>query len=85
MTKKLIYQSKLLKYNLIGVLFFSKENFKQAIGYFERALLTSYQDLALTAQLMLNLASCHFKLGEFQKSYDVLVDTKFRFSHFGGF
>ncbi|MFT6068567.1 MAG: tetratricopeptide (TPR) repeat protein [Bacteriovoracaceae bacterium] len=61
-----------LRRNLMGVIFFSENNFEQAIFNFDLALNTSRLDPALTSQIQLNLASSYFKLGFMDKSYAVL-------------
>lgn len=63
--------------NLMGVIWFSKENFEQAIYNFDQALQTSALDQSLTSQIHLNLASSYFKLGNFEKAYasSLLVDS----------
>lgn len=62
-----------LRRNLIGVIFFSKNNYEQSIFNFEQALSTSRLDEGLTAQIYLNLSSSYFKLGFLEKSYQSLI------------
>ncbi|MBI2521263.1 MAG: ABC transporter substrate-binding protein [Bdellovibrio sp.] len=65
---------KALRRNLIGVVYFSQENFEQAIYNFNMGLTTSGQDYFLTGQIKLNLASSYFKLGLHDKANDILKD-----------
>jgi len=62
-----------MRRNLIGVINFSQKNFEQAVYNFELALTTSQEDPGLTAQIGLNLASGHFKMGAMDKAYNALV------------
>ncbi len=62
-----------MRRNLIGVINFSQKNFEQAVYNFELALTTSQEDPGLNAQIQLNLASGHFKMGSMDKSYSALV------------
>lgn len=61
-----------LRRNLMGVIYFSENNFEQAIFNFDLGLTTSRLDPSLTSQIQLNLASSYFKLGFMDKSYAVL-------------
>ncbi|PIP92652.1 MAG: hypothetical protein COW00_01340 [Bdellovibrio sp. CG12_big_fil_rev_8_21_14_0_65_39_13] len=64
--------------NLMGVIWFSKDSYEQAIYNFDQALTTSSLDSALTSQVHLNLASSYFKLGNYEKAYSasLLVDAE---------
>ncbi|GAB4404211.1 MAG: hypothetical protein OHK0056_00070 [Bacteriovoracaceae bacterium] len=55
--------------NLMGVIWFSKDNYEQAIYNFDLALQSSSLDPSLTSQIHLNLASSYFKLGNYEKAY----------------
>ncbi len=70
---------KAMKRNLVGVILFSKGSYEQAVQYFDQALETSRQDLSLTSQIRLNLASSYFKLGFQDKAYEALLASDFRF------
>lgn len=75
----LIDVEKALKKNLIGVIHFATENYEQAIFHFDLALTTSKEDLSLTAQIYLNLASSYYKLQYTEKSYSELLKADFRY------
>lgn len=62
-----------MRRNLIGVIHFAGKNFEQAIFNFDLALTTSREDPGLTAQIQLNLASSHYKLGFMDRAYSTLV------------
>ena len=66
------------KENLVGVIFFSKEEYDQSISSFKRALSFNHSDQSLTAQIHLNLAGSYYKVGFQEKSYESisLVDFK---------
>ena len=49
------------KYNFIGFIYFSEQNFDTAIEKFEMARSKSRIDRVLTSQIYLNLASSYFK------------------------
>ncbi len=68
---------KALKRNLMGVIYFSMEQFEQAIFHFELALSSSQEDEFLLNQLYLNLGSSYFKLEKFEKAFEVLAKAKF--------
>jgi len=63
-----------LRRNLIGVIYFSKENFEQAIYNFNLGLTYSGQDYYLTGQIKLNLASSYFKIQKFDKAVAILKE-----------
>ncbi|HAZ12793.1 MAG: hypothetical protein A2X86_04195 [Bdellovibrionales bacterium GWA2_49_15] len=71
---KLKDPEKALRRNLIGVVYFSQENFEQAIYNFNMGLTTSGQDYFLSGQIKLNLASSYFKLGLHDKASEILKD-----------
>ena len=77
--EKLNPSERAMKYNLIGVIFFSKGKFDQSINFFNQALESSQQDPLLTSRIYLNLASSYFKLGFQEKAYDTLLELDFRF------
>ncbi len=66
------------KYNFIGIINFSNQNFDKAIENFNRASKNANEDPSLEAQVNLNLASSFYKKDQFQKSYEYLgkVDYK---------
>lgn len=67
-----------LRRNLIGVIYFAQKNFEQAIFNFDLALTTSHEDPGLTAQIQLNLASSHYKLGFMDRAYQSLSGTNWQ-------
>ncbi|MEK6625550.1 MAG: hypothetical protein AABY86_11310, partial [Bdellovibrionota bacterium] len=71
---KLKDPEKALRRNLIGVVYFSQENFEQAIYNFNLGLTTSGQDYFLSGQIKLNLASSYFKLGLHEKASEILKE-----------
>ena len=73
----LLPTEKALRRNLIGVIYFSKENYEKSIFNFNQALATSSLDESLTAQINLNLASSYFKIGLSKQSYETLKSTAF--------
>ncbi|MFZ4712718.1 MAG: ABC transporter substrate-binding protein [Bacteriovoracaceae bacterium] len=58
-----------LKYNLIGVIEFSENKFKEAEKHFTKALDTAEKDAGIRAQINLNLSSTHFKMNKYDKAY----------------
>jgi len=68
---KLLPSERSLRRNLIGVIYFSKEQFEQAIYHFELAMVTAGLDRSLNAQIKLNLASSYFKLGFMDKAFSI--------------
>jgi ABC-type branched-subunit amino acid transport system substrate-binding protein len=79
--EKLLPSERALRRNLIGVIFFAKENYEQSIFNFDLALATSRLDKSLTAQIYLNLASSYYKLGFMDKSFSTLSISDFRYLH----
>lgn len=63
---------KALRRNLIGVIFFGKENYEQAIFNFNQGLVDASDDPSLLAQLKLNLGGSYFKLGMTEKAFQVM-------------
>jgi ABC-type branched-subunit amino acid transport system substrate-binding protein len=61
-----------LKYNLLGVISFSLNNFEEAKTFFSSAKVYSGKDPELLAQIQLNLASTHFKALKKDEAYDEL-------------
>ncbi len=61
-----------LRNNLMGVVHFAKNNYTDAIAYFDKGLETSALDEALTAQINLNLGSAYYKREDFIRAYSVL-------------
>ncbi len=62
-----------MRRNLIGVIHFAQKNFEQAIFNFDLALTTAHEDPGLVAQIQLNLASSHYKLGLLDRAYATLI------------
>src|SRR6056300_605263 len=75
---KLLPSERSLRRNLIGVIYFSKAQFEQAIYHFELAIVTAGLDRSLNAQIKLNLASSYFKLGFMDKAYSVTEGDDYR-------
>lgn len=67
-----------LKRNLMGVIFFGKEDFEQAVYNFNLALSTSRLDPALNSQIQLNLASTYYKMALLDKAMSVLLLCDFK-------
>lgn len=63
------------KYNLIGIIYFSEQNFDQAIEKFEMAKNKSRIDRVLTSQIALNLASSYYKKDLYEKSYTYIKEV----------
>jgi hypothetical protein len=77
--QKMLPTERAQRRNLMGVVYFSLKNFEQAIFNFKEALGTSRLDENLTAQIYLNLASSHYKMGLIDKSYANLLLAEFKF------
>lgn len=75
---KLVPVEKAMRRNLIGVIYFGKENFEQAIFNFNQGLTTSSEDQSLTAQLQLNLGGSYYRLDMIEKAYEVIADAPFK-------
>jgi ABC-type branched-subunit amino acid transport system substrate-binding protein len=71
-------QEKALRRNLIGVIYFGKSNYEQAIFNFNQALEFSTEDQNLTAQIHLNLGSSYFKLGMKEKAYGIIKKAPYK-------
>lgn len=69
---------KAMRRNLIGVIYFGKQNFEQAIFNFNQALANSQEDENLTSQIKLNLASSYYRLKMNEEAYKVLKDAPFK-------
>jgi ABC-type branched-subunit amino acid transport system substrate-binding protein len=67
-----------MKYNLIGVIYFSDFNYQTAIKNFNEALVTADADTALKAQIKLNLASAYFKMANYRESFAYIRDVNYR-------
>lgn len=67
-----------LRLNLIGVIYFSSGKYDLAIKNFDGARSKSDTDPVLLAQVELNLASGHYRLGSFEKSHEVLLKCDYR-------
>lgn len=59
-----------VKYNLMGLIFYSKSVYKDSAKYFEKALETADKDRALKSKINLNLSSSYYQLKEYQKAFD---------------
>lgn len=60
------------KYNFLGIIFFSQQDFDTAIEKFEMARSRARLDLNLKAQIDLNIASSYYKKGLYTKAYSYL-------------
>jgi tetratricopeptide (TPR) repeat protein len=60
------------KYNFIGFIYFSEQDFDTAIEKFEMARSKSRIDRVLTSQIYLNLASSYFKKDLYERAYSYL-------------
>lgn len=69
---------KAMRRNLIGVIYFGRENYEQAIFNFNQALTTSQEDQNLTGQISLNLASSYYRLNMSEEAFKVLKTAPFR-------
>ncbi|MBL7664257.1 MAG: ABC transporter substrate-binding protein [Bacteriovoracaceae bacterium] len=69
---------KSMKYNLMGVIYFSDYNYQTAISHFNQALKTADDDTALKAQIKLNLASSYFKLSNYRESFQFLQSINYK-------
>ncbi len=61
------------KYNLIGVIYFSEDQFDLSIVNFEKALSFDHGDLGLKSQINLNRASTYYKMGFLPRSFTTLL------------
>lgn len=68
---------KALRRNLIGVIYFGKQNYEQAIFNFNQGLSTSEDDPALGGQIRLNLAGSYYKLGMVEKAFEIMQGAQF--------
>lgn len=68
---------KAMRRNLMGIIYFGKGNYEQAIFNFDQALATSRLDESLTAQIYLNLSSSYYKLGMNEKAFEVLKNAPY--------
>jgi len=75
--KLMLPSEKAMRRNLIGVIYFGKANYEQAIFNFDQALATSRLDESLTAQIYLNLSSSYYKLGMNEKAFEVLKNAPY--------
>ncbi len=75
---ELMPAEKALRRNLIGVIYFGRENYEQAIFNFNQALTSSKEDENLTGQISLNLASSYYRLNMSEEAFKVLKDAPFR-------
>ncbi len=63
------------KYNLLGVISFTQKEFATAIKYLSMAQERPTRDQTLHAQIHLNLASSYYKVGLWDKAYNILIDS----------
>ena len=68
-----------MKRNLLGIIYFSKNNYEKAIFQFNRALTTSKLDNKLTSQIYLNLASAYYKLEGLENTFTTLLLCRFEY------
>lgn len=61
-----------MKYNLLGVVYFSTQDYEMAVSYFDKAITNSTLDPVLTSQISLNLASSYFKMNYYEKALTTL-------------
>lgn len=74
----LLPSEKALRRNLMGVIYFFKNQYEQAIYNFDLALGTSSLDHSLSAQIKLNLSSSYYKMGLIEKSSVILEGLDFQ-------
>jgi len=60
------------KYNFVGIIYFSQQNFDTAIENFEMARNKTRIDRVLTSQVYLNLASSYYKKDLYERAYSYL-------------
>lgn len=60
------------KYNFVGIVYFSQQNFDTAIENFEMARNKTRIDRVLTSQVYLNLASSYYKKDLYERAYSYL-------------
>lgn len=68
---------KAMRRNLIGVIYFGKQNYEQAIFNFNQGLTTAEDDPALAGQIRLNLGGSYYKLGMTEKAFNVMQGAQF--------
>jgi outer membrane PBP1 activator LpoA protein len=61
-----------MKNNLLGVVYFSTQDYEMAVSYFDKAIANSTLDPVLTSQISLNLASSYFKMNYYEKALTTL-------------
>lgn len=61
-----------MKNNLLGVVYFSTQDYEMAVSYFDKAIANSNLDPVLTSQISLNLASSYFKMNYYEKALSTL-------------
>lgn len=61
-----------MKYNLMGVVYFSTQDYDTAVNHFDIALKSSSLDPVLSSQISLNLASSYFKMNYYEKALTTL-------------
>src|SRR5690606_41202041 len=62
-----------LIYNLIGVIYFSKEDFEKAQNNFQLASELAVEDAALMSQIYLNAASVYYRRNEYESAHNLLL------------
>jgi tetratricopeptide (TPR) repeat protein len=65
------------KYNLWGMLNFKQKRFEDANKYFTKGLDAKPSNNVLEAQIRLNLSSGHFKLSNYQRSFEEIENIQF--------
>lgn len=69
---------KALKYNWIGIIYFSAQQFNSAETAFLKSLDFPTRDLVLASQINLNLASTYFKLDQHENAYVYVKNTSYQ-------
>jgi outer membrane PBP1 activator LpoA protein len=67
-----------MKYNLIGVIYFSEFNYQFSIKNFNEALKTADSDSNLKAQIKLNMASSYFKMSNYRVAFQYIEDINYK-------
>lgn len=67
-----------LKRNLIGVIYFSMDNYEQAIFHFDLALSSSRLDDELTSQIHLNMASTYYLADQLDRAFNALERSDYQ-------
>ena len=67
--EKINVDEKALKYNWLGIVKFSTDQYEPAANYFLKALSIPTSDQVLASQIILNLSSPYFKLNRYEDAY----------------